>query len=119
MTNTPHKETQPAAQQAKFFQKAVPLQIQPLGTDQLMIVWADEQISLLPNMLLQLNCRCAKCVDEMTGEILIEESKIDASSQLLEVMRVGNYGVRFRWSKGCESGIYTFDYLQNLASQAK
>ena len=96
-----------------------PVQIQPLGTDQLMIVWEDEQISLLPTVLLQLNCRCAKCVDEMTGEVLIEESQIDVSSKLLEVMRVGNYGVRLRWSKGCESGIYTFDHLQKLALQAK
>lgn len=79
-----------------------------------MIVWADNRISLLPNTLLQLNCRCAKCVDEMTGEVLIQESEVDASAKLLEVLRVGQYGVRFRWSKGCESGIYTFDYLQKL-----
>ena len=91
-----------------------PLQIQPLGGDQLMIVWADDRITLLPNVLLQLNCRCAKCVDEMTGEVLIQESQIDASAKLLGVMKVGNYGVRFRWSKGCESGIYTFDLLEKL-----
>ena len=94
-----------------------PIQIQPLGTDQLMIVWADEQISLLPNVLLQLNCRCAKCVDEMTGEVLIQEAQIDASARLLRVEMVGNYGVRLRWSKGCESGIYTFDHLQKLSSE--
>ena len=94
---------------------SIPQQIQALGGDQLMIVWADNRISLLPNTLLQLNCRCAKCVDEMTGEVLIKESQIDTSAKLLEVMRVGNYGVRFRWSKGCESGIYTFDYLEKLA----
>lgn len=94
---------------------SIPQQIQALGGDQLMIVWADNRISLLPNTLLQLNCRCAKCVDEMTGEVLIKESQIDPSAKLLEVMRVGNYGVRFRWSKGCESGIYTFDYLEKLA----
>ena len=92
-----------------------PVQIQPLGTDQLMVAWADGEISLLPNMLLQLNCRCAKCVDEMTGEVLIQESQIDASSKLLEVISVGNYGVRLRWSKGCESGIYTFEHLQKLS----
>ena len=91
-----------------------PKQIQPLGTDQLMIVWEDDRISLLPNTLLQLNCRCAKCVDEMTGEVLIQESQIDASAKLLEVIKVGNYGVRFRWSKGCESGIFTFDHLMKL-----
>ncbi len=95
---------------------SAPLRIQPLGGDQLMIVWADERISLLPNVLLQLNCRCAKCVDEMTGEVLIKESQIDPSAKLLEVSKVGNYGVRFRWSKGCESGIYTFDLLEKLAA---
>lgn len=93
----------------------MPIQIQPLGTDQLMIVWDDEKISLLPNLLLQLNCRCAKCVDEMTGEVLVKESQIDSSAKLLEVKKVGNYGVRFKWSKGCESGIYTFDSLEKLA----
>ena len=94
-----------------------PLQIQPLGTDQLMVVWADEHISLLPAVLLQLNCRCAKCVDEMTGEVLIQAAQIDVSAKLLQVEKVGNYGVRLHWSKGCESGIYTFDHLQKLSSE--
>lgn len=96
-----------------------PLQIQPLNGTELMIVWHDGQMSLLSNTLLQLNCRCAKCVDEMTGERLIQESQIDASARLLEVLSVGNYGVRFRWSKGCESGIYAFDYLAQLDENSK
>lgn len=94
-----------------------PVQIQPLNGDQLMIVWADGNVSLLPNTLLQFNCRCAKCVDEMTGKRLISEADIDVNAKLLEVIRVGNYGVRFRWSKGCESGIFTFDYLQQLENE--
>lgn len=92
-----------------------PVQIQPLNGDQLMIVWTDGRISLLPNTLLQLNCRCAKCVDEMTGERLIREADISADAKLLEVTIVGNYGVRFRWSKGCESGIYTYELLEELS----
>ncbi len=92
-----------------------PVQIQPLGSDQLMIVWTDHQLHLISNRVLQLNCHCAKCVDEMTGEVLIQESKIDLNDKLLEVILVGNYGVRFRWLKGCGSGIYTFDHLKKLA----
>ncbi len=91
-----------------------PVQIQPLNGTELMMVWADGRISLLPNTLLQLNCRCAKCVDEMTGERIIHESDISADARLLEVVTVGNYGVRFRWSKGCESGIYAYEYLEKL-----
>lgn len=93
------------------------LQVQPLNGDQLMIVWADGRISLLPNTLLQLNCRCAKCVDEMTGERIIQEADVFADAKLLEVITVGNYGVRLRWSKGCESGIYAYEYLEKLESE--
>jgi len=93
------------------------LQIQPLNGTELMIVWEGGRISLLPNTLLQLNCRCAKCVDEMTGERVIRESDVSADAKLLEVIVVGNYGVRFRWSKGCESGIYSFEHLQNIENE--
>lgn len=92
-----------------------PVQIQPLNGTELMIVWEDGQMSLLPNTLVQLHCCCAKCVDEMTGKRLITEEDVSADARLLEVILVGNYGVRFRWSKGCESGIYPFELLKEIS----
>lgn len=97
-----------------FCQQSVPERVQPLNGDQLMVVWKNGRIDLIPGAVLQLNCRCAKCVDEMTGERLIQESQIDPNARLLETEPVGNYGVRLKWSKGCESGIYTFDHIKEI-----
>jgi len=45
-------------------------------------------------------CRCAKCVDEDTGEQLLDKERIlrDGSLRALLVEPVGNYAIRVQWS---------------------
>jgi len=98
-------------------QKQYPKQIQKLGPARLMVVWQDGKVSLYDAPFLQLACRCAKCVDELTGEVRINESMVNPRAEIREIIAVGRYGIRFRWSQGCEAGIYTFDYLKKLDCQ--
>lgn len=54
---------------------------------------------------LRASCRCAHCVDENTGEVLIDQKAIRQSSTLhaVAVEPVGNYGAEVQWSDGHRS----------------
>jgi len=94
-----------------------PNDIRIVGDKELLITWEDGQRSLYSNVYLQLHCRCAHCIDEHSGAVLVKETNLDPEAKLLEVIPVGNYGIRFRWSKGCQSGLYGFDHLKSIRPQ--
>lgn len=68
--------------------------------------------ALYPARALRLDCRCAACVEEMSGRRLLDPSAVPADVRPLTVTLVGGYGVRIRWSDGHDTGIYTFDQLR-------
>lgn len=47
-------------------------------------------------------CRCAHCVDDLTGEVKIDQDKLrhDQSLRARDVEKVGNYAVSVLWSDG-------------------
>jgi DUF971 family protein len=63
---------------------------------------------------LRLACPCAGCVEEMTGQALLDPGKIAADIRPLSVALVGAYGLRVQWSDGHSTGIYTYDHLLRL-----
>ena len=81
---------------------------------EVMITWPDESRDLYAVPYLQLSCRCAQCVDEMTGERRIQSKDVNDQARVLEFSPVGNYAVRFRWTSGCQTGIYSYDYLHEI-----
>jgi len=60
---------------------------------------------------LRLACRCAECVEEMTGRPLVVAARIPADVRPLALALVGAYGVRVTWSDGHATGIYTFEWM--------
>jgi DUF971 family protein len=78
------------------------------------ITFKDGHQSRLPVRLLRLKCPCAKCIDEMTGEVLIKEGQVPADVRPIKIEPVGRYALRFRWSDGHDTGIYTFESLRAL-----
>lgn len=91
-----------------------PTDIRIVGEKELLITWEDGERSLYAAPYLQISCRCARCVNEITGEQIIQESQIDPDATIREVVPVGGYAVRFRWSSGCTSGIFSFEYLYSI-----
>ena len=78
------------------------------------IVWRDGHVSeYLPRML-RLRCRCAGCVDEITGEPLLDADRVPADVIPLAIRHVGRYALAFDWSDGHSTGIYPFEYLRAL-----
>ncbi|HKQ97442.1 MAG TPA: DUF971 domain-containing protein [Candidatus Polarisedimenticolia bacterium] len=84
--------------------------IQPDG--RLAILWTDGHQSVYTSRPLRLECPCAHCVDEWTGERRLEASSVPDDVAVAEIKPVGRYGYQLRWTDGHATGIYTFDMLR-------
>ena len=67
---------------------------------------------LYPARALRLACRCAACMEEMSGRALLDPDSIPAGIIPESVALVGAYGLRIRWSDGHDTGIYGFTQLR-------
>ena len=94
-----------------------PQQIEQAGPDTLRIVWGDGRECLYPVRMLRLNCRCANCVQEMTGAPLLREEDVPLDVRPLQISPVGRYAIQFRWSDGHDTGIYTYETLRALCPE--
>ena len=66
----------------------------------------------------RLACPCALCVDEHTGEKLLDDSTIPCDIQLQKVQSIGRYAAGLTFSDGHNSGIYPYDKLKELTEKA-
>jgi DUF971 family protein len=80
----------------------------------LRIEWADGHVSEYAPRELRLRCRCAGCVDEITGEPLLDPRRVAEDVFLLAIHYVGRYALRFDWSDGHGTGIFPFEYLRAI-----
>ena len=80
----------------------------------LRIAWADGHVSEYVPRALRLACPCAACVEEMTGRPLLEPSAVAPDIWPLAVRYVGRYALRFDFSDGHDTGIFTFELLRSL-----
>lgn len=70
-----------------------------------------------PARALRLACPCAQCVEELTGQPLLDPGSVPADVRPLAVGLVGAYGIRIHWSDGHATGIYTFVALDAWVGQ--
>ena len=61
---------------------------------------------------LGLACRCASCLEDMSGRPLLDPSTVPADIAPRSIALVGAYGLRIRWSDGHDTGIYGFERLR-------
>jgi len=80
----------------------------------LRISWADGHVSEFPPRHLRLECRCAGCVDEMTGKPILDPDRIPEDVHPLSIDYVGRYALRFDWSDGHSTGIYPYRFLRDI-----
>ena len=60
---------------------------------------------------LRLSCKCALCIDELTGALLIKKEEIDPEVYPTKIEEKGNYAVAVVWSDGHRSSIYPYTRL--------
>lgn len=106
-----------------------PREIGKGGDRQVRIVWEDGSECLYTFRLLAKACPCANC--RKKREELEERSKNPLQLRMADpdappedpILRkidwVGNYALRLTWEKGCEHGIYSFDFLRSLCGKSE
>ena len=83
--------------------------------DGIVITWtAGSAPVLVPARALRLACPCAECVEEMTGQPLLEPGRIPADIKPMHLDLVGSYALRVRWSDGHSTGLYTWAKLRSV-----
>src|SRR5262249_35140917 len=88
------------------------------GDDKLVITWSDGLRTTHTWQNLRKNCPCATCREESL--MPPDPFRILKPSELvpltpLEIEPVGYYAYKITWSDGHDTGIYTLEYLRELA----
>jgi Mrp family chromosome partitioning ATPase/DUF971 family protein len=86
--------------------------------DEISFTWTDGSMAVLSARLLRLNCPCAACVDEMSGERILREEDLPEGIEARDFHFLGNYAVQIEWSDGHGSGIYSYPLIRKLAENA-
>ncbi|MDP2654150.1 MAG: P-loop NTPase [Candidatus Omnitrophota bacterium] len=76
--------------------------------------WADGTQDIFSNRDVRLSCGCALCVNEMTGEKILNPESIRADIAALKIVTLGNYAIGIDWNDGHSSGIYPYKNLKSL-----
>lgn len=95
-----------------------PLALLRKDPDILQVRWNDGSVSAFHSRFLRSSCPCAACVNEWTGEKMLDEARIPADIKPVRLMAVGRYAMAIHWSDGHKTGIYSFDYLKKLDAAA-
>ncbi len=81
------------------------------------LTWQDESTSAFSFAYLRAHCPCAFCDGTKHGG---EATPLSPDSfqniAFTSVEEVGRYALRFAWSDGHDSGIYSFEYLREKIS---
>lgn len=80
----------------------------------LRITWSDGRACAYRAPELRRLCPCARCVNEFTGERVLQAATIRDDLTMLHVEIVGRYALTFRWSDNHDTGIYSFRLLREI-----
>jgi ATP-binding protein involved in chromosome partitioning len=90
----------------------MPVEIVGLLRSTITFVWEDEHKTVYSARDLRLQCRCAECIEEMTGKPLLDPKTVSDAVRARAMRIVGNYAVNVDWSDGHSTGIYNFRSLR-------
>ncbi|HXL81902.1 MAG TPA: DUF971 domain-containing protein [Pyrinomonadaceae bacterium] len=94
-----------------------PREIKQEGDSGLRITWADDCVCTYTAAELRRHCPCAQCLNEWTGQRVLQPESISEELTIADLSIVGRYALNFRWSDGHETGIYSFRYLRDLGER--
>jgi len=98
---------------------AGPKRIERRDDGGLAIEWDDGEAQEVSGRALRLACPCASCLDEWTGEKILDGSRVAADVRVESISPVGRYGHSIRFSDGHSTGIFTHEHLRGVAKLAK
>ena len=77
--------------------------------------WKDGTSTGIDVYTLRIECPCALCVDENSGEKILRPQDIPLTIKARDVKAVGLYGIMIEFSDGHNKGIYRFSRLREMA----
>lgn len=92
----------------------MPTEIIGLLRSKLTFKWADGCETVISARDLRLRCRCAQCVDEHSGQPLLEPGRVPETIRAKNIRLVGQYGVAIDWTESTCANIYMFSDLRAL-----
>ena len=96
-----------------------PVQIIEESDSEVTIKWSDDTESRYTAAQLRRSCPCAACVNEWTGEKMLDPANVPDDLTLNKTALVGRYALNFQFSDGHETGLYSFQYLKEHALKAE
>ncbi|MEM8946172.1 MAG: DUF971 domain-containing protein [Planctomycetota bacterium] len=94
----------------------VPIDIRALREAGVLAVqWPDRKVDL-PFTFLRGQCACAQCVNEWTGERILDPATIPPDISIEKMELVGSYAVRIHWTDQHNSGLFTWERLREVAN---
>jgi ATP-binding protein involved in chromosome partitioning len=94
-----------------------PVGIQKRDARTISILWEDGRQHHIDVRDLRLACHCAVCIEEMTGQPLLDPNSVRQDVAPQSISSVGNYAITVRWNDGHSSGIYSFTALRELGEK--
>ena len=80
----------------------------------LVVHWQDGHDQQIDVRDLRLSCRCAACIDEMSGRAVLDPARVPLNITPSRIWSLGNYAIGVSFSDGHQSGIYTFGHLRGM-----
>jgi DUF971 family protein len=93
---------------------AEPVQIIEESDREVSIKWSDYTETKYSAAQLRRSCPCAGCVNEWTGEKILEDERVTDDLTFSSISIVGRYALNFHFSDGHDTGIFSFKYLKEL-----
>lgn len=92
-----------------------PTQIVEESDSEFSIAWSDGTESRYNAADLRRKCPCAGCINEWTGEKMLDDRNVPDDLTIKSTAIVGRYALSFTFSDGHETGIFSFKYLKDLS----
>jgi len=91
-----------------------PTQIIEESDSEISIKWSDDAETKYNAAQLRRACPCASCVNEWTGEKILQSENISDELKFNHISIVGRYALNFHFSDGHDTGIFSFKYLLEM-----
>tara|TARA_B100001964_G_scaffold55210_1_gene62467 strand:- start:852 stop:2168 length:1317 start_codon:yes stop_codon:yes gene_type:complete len=87
--------------------------------EKITLKWPNGEETVVGNFNLRLSCKCARCVDEMSGSQILKKEDILPDIKAEEIQPLGNYAISVKWNDGHSSGIFPYKRIMEMASGGK
>lgn len=75
--------------------------------------WTSGRVTRHDVVELRRRCPCARCVDELTGQVRLRAEDVPDDVRPVEIRSVGRYALTVRFDDGHATGIYPFELLHD------